>query len=113
MYLPALMAKSTMYMAITARTMVGILAALSSWMNHPTISRVKPSIRRLTATTTAPITMRGRRRPHFDLLSSAMTPTMGWTIRPDKGPAIQTREVLLLVSPRSSRYGVQSDVDLA
>jgi hypothetical protein len=32
-----------------------------------------------------------------------MTPTMGCTMRPDSGPAIQTREVLLLVRPRLRR----------
>jgi hypothetical protein len=93
----------------TATTMVGIQAALSSWTTNPTISRVKPNIRRQAVTMTAPMTMRGRRRPHLDLLSSDMTPTMGWTMSPDRGPATQTRDVLLLVRPRLRRYGVQSE----
>lgn len=98
-------------MANTANTMVGLLATLSSSINSPTISRVKPSNIRQAETMTAPMTMSGRRRPHFDLVSSDMTPTMGWTTRPDSGPATQTSDVLLLVRPKSRRYGVQSEQD--
>ena len=37
-----------------------------------------------------------------------MAPTMGCTMSPERGPAIHTSEVLLLVRPSDSRYGVQS-----
>jgi hypothetical protein len=69
----------------------------------PTISLVKPSTSRHAETITAPIIISGRRLPHDEVLSSATTPTMGWTMRPDSGPAIQTSEVLLLVRPRLRR----------
>jgi hypothetical protein len=78
-----------------------------SEMNNATISLVKPSARRQMATIIAPTTMKGLRRPHFDLDSSARVPTIGWTSRPDNGPAIHTSEVLLLLRPRLSKYGVQ------
>lgn len=105
------MAKSVTYIASTASTIVGVLAFSSSsspLKTTPTISLVKPSTSRLRATMPVPTTMNGRLRPHLDVLSSAMTPTMGWTRRPDSGPAIQTADVLLFVRPRLSRYGVQS-----
>ena len=74
----------------------------------PTISLVEPKTNKARATTTVPTRMKGLLRPHLEVLSSAMTPTTGWTMRPDRGPAIQTADVLLLVRPRLSRYGVQS-----
>lgn len=55
-----------------------------------------------------PTAMYGLLRPHLDVLESASAPTIGCTMRPDKGPAIQTNDVWLLVKPRFSKYGVQS-----
>lgn len=63
----------------------------------------------LAATMAVPATIKGRRLPQRDVLPSATTPTMGWTMSPERGPAIQTSEVLLFVRPRLSRYGVQSE----
>jgi len=83
--------------------MVILLALSSSDTKQSTISRVKPSTNMKKAESKAPNTMYGLRRPHFDLDSSAIAPTMGWTMRPDKGPAIHTRDVFDLVRPRESR----------
>lgn len=106
----ALIAKSRAYIATTARTTVNLLVVSppSPPTNAPTISRVKPSTSRHNDTITAPTIIRGRRRPQRDVLSSATTPTMGWTIRPDRGPAIQTRLTFCFDRPRLRRYGVQS-----
>lgn len=96
-------------MAKTARTIVGYLAFSSlspppiQASTMPTISLVKPSTSRLTATMAVPATMKGLLLPHLDVFPSAMTPMMGWTIRPESGPAIQTRDVLLFVRPRLRR----------
>ena len=95
-------------MASTAAKTVRDFAAASSETKYPTISLVKPSVRRQRADTAAPTMMKGRRRPHFDLDSSAMAPTMGCTMRPERGPAIHTSDVLLFVKPSDRRYGVQS-----
>lgn len=80
-----------------------------SFTKVSTISDVHPSTIRQKATTRDPKTMNGLRRPHFDRDRSAITPIRGWIINPDKGPAIQTNEVLDLVNPSCRRYGVQSN----
>lgn len=74
---PTLMAKSTAYMASTARMMVKVRPSSSSGKKKPTISFVKPSVRRLKATMMEPKTINGRRLPHLDLDWSAMTPMTG------------------------------------
>ncbi|KAH6608730.1 hypothetical protein Trco_002076 [Trichoderma cornu-damae] len=88
-------------MATTASAIVSRLTASSSSSpsstTAPTISLVKPRTSRHAETITAPIIISGLRRPQGDVLSSAKTPTMGWTMRPESGPAIQTSDVLLLV----------------
>lgn len=119
----ALMAKSVTYRAKTASTMVNkrpgpssdAAAAVSAggegggtWTNMPTISLVNPRVNRPIAMITEHTAIKGRRLPHCDLEPSDITPTTGWTMRPDKGPASQTSEVCPLVRPRDSRYGVQS-----
>jgi hypothetical protein len=76
--------------------------------NDSTISFVNPRVRRHNATMSEPRRIMGRLLPHFEVDSSAMTPMMGWTIKPDMGPATQTRDVWPLVRPSESRYGVQS-----
>lgn len=123
---PTLIAKSTTYMARTATTIVSDLCytrpisivndmftmerltVASSLIKRPTSSAVQPSVRRQATTTTEPPIMKGLRLPHFDLDRSAITPTIGWTIRPESGPAIHTRDVRLLLRPSWRRYGVQS-----
>lgn len=74
----------------------------------PTTSFVHPSTIKQRPTTSDPATMKGLRLPHFDLELSASTPTTGCMISPDRGPAIHTRDVRLLVRPSWRRYGVQS-----
>lgn len=71
------------------------------------MSSVNPRSRRNMADMMAPVIMNGLRRPHLEVDLSATVPTIGCTISPDNGPAIHTREVLLLVRPRERRYGVQ------
>lgn len=85
-----------------------IAKSVSVGMNSETISFVHPSVNRLAATIEDPTAMYGLLRPHLDVLESANAPTIGWTMRPDKGPAIQTNDVWLFVKPKFSRYGVQS-----
>lgn len=58
-----------------------------------------------------PPAINGRLLPHFDLDSSAMTPTIGCIIKPEIGPAIHTIDIRDLVMPRLRRYGVQSTLD--
>lgn len=70
-----------------------------SLTNIRTISPVHPNTNRQTATIRAPPIMKGLRLPHFDLELSASTPTTGCMISPDKGPAIHTSDVRLLVRP--------------
>ncbi len=57
---------------------------------------------------TEPMAMMGRLLPHFDVDWSATTPIIGWTIKPDTGPATQTSDVCPFDRPRDRRYGVQS-----
>ena len=83
--------------------MVNTPAVPGSETKALTISLVKPRVSKLRATMTEPITMMGRLLPHFDVDSSAMTPIMGWTIKPDKGPATQTNDVCPLDSPSERR----------
>lgn len=83
--------------------MVGASAASSSNTINPTNSLVKPSTKRQKATMAAPMTIKGRLRPHLDVFSSAMTPTIGWTKSPESGPAIHIRDVLDFVRPRLSK----------
>lgn len=78
-------------------------AASSSAMNTPTSSLVKPRSKRKAATMMDPIMIMGLRLPYLDFDSSAQVPTIGWTMIPDKGPAIQTKEVLLLDRPSARR----------
>lgn len=85
-----------------------VLAGLGSETKEATISFVNPRAIRLQATMMEPITMMGRLLPHFDVDSSATTPIIGCTIKPETGPATQTMDVCPLVSPRDRRYGVQS-----
>lgn len=98
----ALIAKSATQIATTASQIV-ILAAISSLTNTSTTSLVKPSTSRLAETISVPRTMKGRRRPKREVDLSATAPTMGWTMRPEMGPATQTREVLDFVRPRFRR----------
>ena len=83
--------------------MVRILAVSFSRTKEATISLVNPRARRANATIQDPTMMMGRLLPNLDLDSSAMTPIMGCTINPDKGPATQTSDVCPLVSPRDRR----------
>lgn len=74
--------------------MMNLLAKLVSvGMNSDAISLVHPSVIRLPATIQDPTAMYGLLRPHLDVLESASAPTIGCTMRPDKGPAIQTNDV--------------------
>ena len=88
--------------------MVNTLAVSLSSTNAATISLVKPNEIRLHATIKDPMTIIGRLLPHFDVDSSAKTPMMGCTIKPDNGPATQTSDVCPLDKPSERRYGVQS-----
>lgn len=97
------MEKSTAYIAITAVDIVTVCVAGCSGTKNSTISFVKPNVRRQKADSIEPSTMKGLRRPHFDVDSSANAPTMGCTMRPESGPAIQTKDVLLFVRPRERR----------
>lgn len=81
--------------------------------NFSTISAVQPMTNRHTATARDPISMNGRRRPYFDRELSAMTPTNGCTINPERGPAIQTADIRLLERPKERRYGVPSSFELS
>lgn len=65
----------------------------------PTISEVQPNTIKQSPTINEPPIMNGLLLPHLDLELSARTPTTGCIIRPDNGPAIHTRDVLLLVNP--------------
>lgn len=87
--------------------MVAVVADCLSETNEAMISLVKPRERRPNATITEPMAIIGRLLPHRDVDSSARTPMIGCTIRPDSGPATQTRDVCPLVRPSDSRYGVQ------
>lgn len=84
-----------------------LLKSLSMGSNHATISLVQPSTKSDAETMIVAIKMYGLLRPHFDLLESARTPTIGWVMMPLSGPAIQTTDVWLFVNPRLRRYGVQ------
>lgn len=99
----ALIAKSATQIATTASQIVILPAISSSPTNTSTTSRVKPSTSRLAETISVPRTMKGRRRPKREVDLSATAPTMGWTMRPEMGPATQTREVLDFVRPRLRR----------
>jgi hypothetical protein len=72
-------------------------------MKKPTISFVNPRASRLQTTTSVAAMMMGLLRPHFDFDWSDITPITGWTIRPDRGPAIHTTDVCPLVKPRERR----------
>ena len=98
----ALIAKSITQIANTASQTVAFPAASPS-RNSPTNSRVKPRTSRLADTIRDPTTIKGRRRPKRDVDLSATAPTNGWVMRPDIGPAIQTREELDFVRPSSRR----------
>jgi hypothetical protein len=91
----------------TARTMVALFALSLSVTKCCTTSFVNPNNSKKKHTKTVPITMKGLLLPHRLLDLSATTPTMGCMIRPDNGPAIQTREIFDFVKPSSRRYGVQ------
>jgi hypothetical protein len=71
------MEKSTLYSDKTASMMVKALAVWGSDTNEATISFVNPRTSRLQATMTDPRAMMGRRLPHFEVDSSAMTPIIG------------------------------------
>jgi len=101
------MEKSTAYMATTAALTVRCWAASLSATKKLTMSPVNPRSSKNRADMIAPIIMKGLRLPHLDVDLSASVPTIGWTMSPERGPAIHTREVLLLVRPRERRYGVQ------
>lgn len=102
------MAKSVTYKASTAKKTVSfLLKSLSMGSSHATISLVQPSTSSDAETMIVAIKMYGLLRPHFDLLESARTPTIGWVMMPLSGPAIQTTDVWLFVNPRLRRYGVQ------
>jgi hypothetical protein len=101
------MAKSTPYMLMTARKIVIDLDASDAGMTMATISDAQPRERRQKHTITAPPTMYGLLRPQLDLDLSDKVPTIGCIISPERGPAIQTKDTLLFVSPRLRRKGVQ------
>jgi hypothetical protein len=77
-------------------------------MKMPTISFAHAIIIRQAATMSDPTTINGLRLPYFDFDLSAITPTIGCMMSPDRGPAIHTRDVRLFVRPSARRYGVQS-----
>ena len=52
-----------------------------------------------------PPIMYGRLRPQRSVDRSASEPTRGCMISPDKGPAMNTRDMSDLESPREIRYG--------
>lgn len=52
-----------------------------------------------------PPMMNGRRRPSLDLHPSERTPTSGWTIKPERGPARKTTDIMLLLTPSESKNG--------
>lgn len=70
-----------------------------SCTNHPTTSDVQPNNNKQDATISAPPSINGLLRPHLDRDRSAITPMRGWIMRPDNGPAIQTRDVRDFVRP--------------
>ena len=49
--------------------------------------------------------MNGLRRPSLDLHPSERTPTRGWTINPERGPARKTTDIMLLLTPSESKNG--------
>jgi hypothetical protein len=103
---------SVTQMAKMAIKIVKPPSAVSLPNTTPTISLVNPNVSRDNATMRAPPMMKGRRRPHFDVHESDMAPTMGCVKSPERGPAIQTRDVLDFVRPRFRRYGVQSSTGM-
>lgn len=54
---------------------------------------------------TQPPMMNGLRRPSLDLHPSERTPTRGWTINPERGPARKTTDIMLLLTPSESKNG--------
>lgn len=97
-----MIAKSATQIATTA-TQTVTLPAISSPTNTSTTSLVNPRTSKLAETISVPRTINGRRRPKREVDLSATAPTMGWTMRPEMGPATQTREVLDFVRPRFRR----------
>ena len=97
----ALILKSMRYIAHTAKNIAIQLPApirLDTSRAQPRSIIAKTQIRQ-------PAIMYGRRRPNRDLERSANAPTRGWTIRPESGPAMKTRDMYDFDRPRSSRNG--------
>lgn len=80
----------------------------SSPKNTSTISEAHASTIRKKATKTEKRSMNGLLRPHLDCEESDNTPTIGWTINPDSGGAIHTRDVWLFAKPNFRRWGSKS-----
>lgn len=119
--IPALMAKSTAYMQMTAKVSIAVFAytlvsasprgpdipkqafcphtRASSVTTKPMISDAQPMMRKHTATMTEPTIMYGRRRPHLRVDLSDIVPMIGCTINPDSGGAMKTRDVCVLARP--------------
>src|SRR5215469_14341020 len=108
----ALIAKSTPYMLKTANEIAIGRLLLSSSTKMLRNSVVHPSKRSERLTTIVPTAINGLLRPYFDVERSANMPTIGCIIRPESGPAIQTRETCDLVRPRFNRYGVQYPISI-
>lgn len=79
---------------------------VSSETKMPTISRVHPRSTKQIPVRNAPRSIIGLLLPYRDVERSAMAPTTGCMISPDKGPAIHTKLVFDFVRPNCSRYGV-------
>src|SRR5271156_3927840 len=62
-------------------------------IKKPTSSDVQPSINRPAPTKMEPPVMKGRLLPYFDVERSDRASTTGCMIRPERGPAIHTKEV--------------------
>ena len=85
------------------------LTIASFHAQNAAISEDQARVQRKTATKNEQPRIHGLRLPHLDDEASDIVPTMGWTIRPDKGGAIHTSEVWLFARPSCKRCGVKSE----
>jgi hypothetical protein len=67
------------------------------------ISAAHANVSKQIATKIEETSMKGLRRPHLSFEESDIVPITGWTMRPDSGGAIQTREVSDFAKPNLRR----------
>ena len=74
-------------------------------VNNAATSLAQPRRRTAREETTQPPKMKGRRRPKEEREESERTPTRGWTIKPERGPAIKTKLMADFDNPSEMRKG--------